>query len=181
MSTLSPATAHLSRRHVLKVGLCGSALLATAGLTASLSGCSESSAKSGYAVLRASDVKFLQALVPVVLAGAVSAAQMPAAVTQTVHNIDHSLNHLSPSMLKLTQQLFDVLAMPITRGPLTGIWGHWHSASEARMQAFLKRWENSSLSLLRKGHAALLQLVLMAWYSAPESWGHCGYPGPPKI
>ncbi|MCF9006826.1 twin-arginine translocation pathway signal protein, partial [Pseudomonas carnis] len=23
--------------------------------------------------------------------------------------------------------------------------------------------------------------VIMAWYFRPESWAHCGYPGPPKI
>ncbi|MCU1718456.1 twin-arginine translocation pathway signal protein [Pseudomonas sp. 5P_3.1_Bac2] len=181
MTTSLSATAQLSRRHVLKVGLFGSAFLATVGVTASLSGCSDSRLQDGYAALRASDLGFLQALIPVLLSSAVQPAQMPQAVEQTLKNIDYGLNHLSPSMLKLTQQLFDLLTMPITRGPLTGIWGHWHKASEAHMQAFLKRWENSSISLLRKAHAALLQLVLMAWYSAPQSWAHCGYPGPPKF
>ena len=31
------------------------------------------------------------------------------------------------------------------------------------------------------GHAALLQLVMLAWYGQAEAWGHCGYPGPPQI
>jgi hypothetical protein len=38
-------------------------------------------------------------------------------------------DHLSPEMLKLTRQLFDVLGMAVTRGPLTGIWGSWENAS----------------------------------------------------
>ena len=171
----------LSRRSLLKVGLMGSAFLATAGLTASLSGCSASSPKAGFAVIRESDLAFLQALIPVMLEGAVKPAQMPAAVSATLENLDYSLNHLSPELLKLTVQLFDVLAMPITRGPLTGVWGRWENASHADVQAFLERWQNSSIGLLKMGHASLLQLLMMAWYSRPESWAHCGYPGPPTV
>jgi hypothetical protein len=31
------------------------------------------------------------------------------------------------------------------------------------------------------GHASLLQLVMLAWYGNPDSWSHCGYPGPPTV
>jgi hypothetical protein len=171
----------LSRRSLLKVGLLGSALLGTAGLTATLSGCSASTPKAGFAVLRESDLPFLQALIPVLLEGAVKPAQMPAAVSATLENLDYSLNHLSPEMLKLTVQLFDVLALPITRGPLTGVWGSWQNAAKVDVQQFLQRWQTSSFDLLKMGHASLLQLVMMAWYSRPESWAHCGYPGPPVV
>ena len=173
--------AGLSRRGLLKVGLFGSAFLATAGVTASLSGCSASVPASGLATLRSSDLPFLRALIPVVLAGAVKAEAMPAAVEKTIAGIDYSLTRFSPEMLKLTVQLFDVLALPITRGPLTGVWGSWESASPADVQAFLERWQNRSISLLKMGHASLLQLVMMSWYSRAESWAHCGYPGPPTV
>lgn len=172
---------NLSRRSLLKVGLLGTALLGTAGLTATLSGCSASTPKAGFAVLRETDLPFLQALIPVMLAGAVTPAQMPQAISDTLKNLDYSLNHLSPELLKLTVQLFDVLALPITRGPLTGVWGSWQNASAVDIQAFLERWQNSSLALLKMGHASLLQLVMMSWYSRAESWAHCGYPGPPAV
>lgn len=171
----------LSRRGLLKVGLMGSAFLATAGLTASLTGCSASTPANGFAILRDSDLPFLKALIPVMLAGAVKPENIPAAIDGTLQNLDYSLNRLSPEMLKLTVQLFDVLAMAVTRGPLTGIWGSWENASAEDIRHFLDRWQNSSLSLLRMGHASLLQLVMMAWYGRPEAWAHCGYPGPPKI
>lgn len=115
------------------------------------------------------------------LEGAVAADRMSTAIDATLVNLDNALNHLSPEMLKLTQQLFDVLGMAVTRGPLTGIWGSWENASTDDIRNFLKRWENSYLSLLRMGHASLLQLVMMAWYTRAESWAHCGYPGPPRI
>ena len=71
--------------------------------------------------------------------------------------------------------------MTVTRGPLTGIWGSWENASPETMRHFLERWQNSSLSLLRMGHSSLQQMVMMAWYTRAESWGHCGYPGPPTV
>ena len=78
-------------------------------------------------------------------------------------------------------KLFDVLGQPLTRGPLTGIWGDWSQASDDQLRTFLLRWQNSSLALLRQGHASLLQMILMAWYACPASWAHCGYPGPPAV
>ena len=170
----------LSRRGLLKFSLGASAFLATAGLGASLSGCSSSVPANGFTILRSSDL-FLRALIPVMLDGAVAVEKMPAAVVGTLETLDNGLNHLSPEMLKLTRQLFDVLGMSITRGPLTGIWGSWENASADEIRHFLDRWENSSLSLLRMGHSSLLQLVMMAWYSRAESWAHCGYPGPPTV
>jgi hypothetical protein len=176
-----PESLQLSRRGLLKVGLLGTAFLGTAGLTATLTGCSSETPKAGYAVLRESDLPLFHALIPAVLAGAVPAEKMTQAVETTLEYLDYSLNHLSPEMLKLTVQLFDVLALPITRGPLTGIWGSWQNASSDDVVHFLKRWENSSISLLKMGHASILQLILMSWYSNPDAWDHCGYPGPPRF
>ncbi len=174
----SPA---LSRRGLLKFGLCPTAFLTPAGLGASLSSCSANSPASGFAILRSSDLPFLRALIPVMLDGAVAAEKLPAAVEGTLQSLDHDLNHLSPEMLKLTRQLFDVLGMTVTRGPLTGIWGSWENASGNDIRQFLQRRQNSSFSLLRMGHSSVVQLVMMAWYKRAESWAHCGYPGPPSV
>ncbi|WPC04911.1 twin-arginine translocation pathway signal protein [Pseudomonas benzenivorans] len=170
-----------TRRQLLRVGLLGSAALATAGLAASLSGCSARTPQAGFAVIRASDLPMLQALIPVLLEGAVPPQKMPQALAGTLESLDYSLAHLSPEMRDLTLQLFDVLALPVTRGPLTGVWGRWQNASTSEVRAFLARWQNSTFGLLQMGHASLLQLVLMSWYGRPESWAHCGYPGPPSV
>lgn len=174
-------TPALSRRGLLKFSLGATAFLATAGLGASLSGCSSSVPANGFVTLRSGDLLFSRALIPVMLEGAVTAERMPEAVEGTLKSLDYNLAHLSPEMLKLTRQLFDVLGMAVTRGPLTGIWGSWENASADDTRQFLNRWENSSLSLLRMGHSSLLQLVMMAWYGRKESWAHCGYPGPPTV
>lgn len=181
MSPSLTDTPALSRRGLLKFSLGASAFLATAGLGASLSGCSSSVPANGFAALRSGDLLFLRALIPVMLDGATPPERMPDAVDGTLKSLDYSLDHLSPEMLKLTRQLFDVLGMAVTRGPLTGIWGSWENASGDEIRHFLQRWQNSSLSLLRMGHSSLLQLVMMACYGRKESWAHCGYPGPPTV
>ncbi len=76
----------LSRRGVLKIGLCASAFLATAGLGASLSGCSSSTPASGFALLRSSDLPFLRAVIPVLLEGVASAQQIASGVEDTLKN-----------------------------------------------------------------------------------------------
>ena len=179
MTTLTAPA--LSRRSLLKIGVLGGAVLATAGVTVALVDRFASAPAQGHLALRPADLPILAALVPVMLEGAVEPTRLSDAARNTIQGLDHQLAHLSPEMLKLTRQMLDVLALPVTRGPLTGIWGGWESASPEAVRHFLARWENSALALLRMGHASLLQLVMMAWYAQPESWAHCGYPGPPTV
>lgn len=161
----------MHRRDLLRFSLGASVFLSTASLV----GCAPQTCAAGFSVLREDDLPMLAAVIPVVLGGT------QASETLVLHSLDHKLAALSPPMLKLTRQLFDVLSLPLTRGPLTGIWGSWESASSAQVNTFLRRWRDSSLDMLRMGHASLVQLLLMAWYERPEAWAACGYPGPPKI
>jgi len=160
----------MQRRDLLRFSLGASVFLASASLV----GCSPQAPATGYRTLRDDDLPLLGALIPVVLAGTSASEAL------VLHSLDDKLAALSPEMLKLTRQLFDVLSLPLTRGPLTGVWGAWEQADAKQVTAFLQRWQDSSLNLLRMGHASLLQLLLMAWYERPESWAACGYPGPPK-
>ena len=161
----------MQRREFMRFSLGASVFLASASLV----GCSPQAPASGYHVLREDDLPLLRALIPVVLAGTSASAVL------VLPTLDDKLAALSPQMLKLTRQLFDVLSLPLTRGPLTGVWGAWEQAGEPQITAFLQRWQDSSLNLLRMGHSSIVQLLTMAWYERPESWTACGYPGPPKI
>ena len=91
------------------------------------------------------------------------------------------LRALIPVVLAGTQATETPVMRSLDNGPLTGVWVSWGQAGATQVTAFLQRWQDSSLNLLRMGHASLLQLLQMAWYECPESWADCGYPGPPKI
>lgn len=171
----------ISRRRFLKVGLLGTALLTTAGITASLMKRSDSEAAAGYLVLRARDMPFLQASVPVVIAASVASQPMGSAVRATIEGIDHNLAHFSPAQRKMALQLFDVLTLPLTRGPLTGVWSDWEQSHDQDVRAFLEQWQHSRAGLFRQGYASLVQLISLSWYGSPLSWQHAGYPGPPQI
>lgn len=179
--TNPPNPTGIHRRQLLKLGLLGGVVLATAGGIATLSGGSGSAAAPGFKQLRESHLPMLRALVPVVLAGALPGTRSQQATEATLHGLDDSLHHISPAMNRQSLQLFDVLSMDVTRGPLTGIWGSWENTSTEAVQAFLQRWENSRFALLQQGHSALTTGILLVWYSLPDSWAECGYPGPPRI
>lgn len=171
----------LNRRGLLKVGLLGGAILAGGGLLSRTLSTSADGPASGFLVLRDSDLPMLRRVTPFLLEGSTAPSDMSQAVQTTLVSLDGGLHHLSPALLSQVRQLFDVLSLPLTRGPLTGIWSSWDAASDDQIRAFLQRWQNSSLALLRQGHASLLQMTLMAWYASPVAWAHCGYPGPPKV
>ncbi len=177
MSTI--ASTPLSRRSLLKLGLGASAVLATAGLTATLSGCSSSAPASGFQVLRDSDLPMLKAIMAALVGPhpALNPANLDAAMAQ----LDKTLTWTSSAAQKQVGDLFGLLSMGVTRGPLTGIWGSWENASDAEVRAFLERWRDSRLDMLRQGHSALNQALQMAWYALPVSWDAAGYPGPPPI
>ncbi|WP_373184467.1 twin-arginine translocation signal domain-containing protein [Halopseudomonas sp.] len=175
----SLTSAQLNRRQFLKLGAGASAALATVGMTATLSGCSSSQPASGYAVLRDSDIPVVSAIMRGLVGPhpAVDRDNLQAAIQQ----LDTTLAWTSDAVQSQVGDLLGMLSMPLTRGPLTGIWGSWDSASTADVQAFLQRWRDSRLDMLRQGHSALSQLLLMAWYATPASWAAAGYPGPPQI
>lgn len=180
MSKTSLSHPGLTRRQLLKVGLLGTVVLASAGGIASLAGRTDSAA-AGFRQLRASDLPMLRRVIPVVLDGALPDGQQATAVENVLHALDSNLDRLSPSLNGQVMQLFDLLTLGITRGPATGIWGQWEDASDQAVRAFLRRWEGSSLALLQQGQNALANLILLACYSSPDAWPQCGYPGPPQI
>ncbi len=179
--TTTASSAEFSRRNFLKLSAASAATLSMLSLSASLTGCSSEQASNGFLVLRSEDIVCLSTLLPVLYKSAVNAEQMSTNVQTSLKAIDHNLANFSPEMRKLTLQLFDTLNNPLTRGPLTGIWGAWPNASTADIQQFLSRWQHSRFDLLKMGHNALLQLAMLAHYGQPSSWQHCGYPGPPLL
>ncbi|GLR63107.1 hypothetical protein [Marinospirillum insulare] len=176
-------TYQLTRRGFLKLGLASGAALSFMTVTLGVTSLVNNQTASGFSYLRSQDIAMLNALLPVIYTATVTnnSAEQTTQISASLIAIDYNLAHLSPSMRKLTLQLFDLITNPVTRGPLTGIWGAWSTASPETIQHFLNRWEASRWTLLNQGQAAILQLARLAYYSQPQSWQLCGYPGPPNL
>ena len=178
---MSVTTSKLTRRGFLKLGLVSGVTLGLVSATLSVTAFVTNRRVSGFNCLRSQDIAMLTALLPVIYVGTSKQSVQADQLVNALTAIDYNLSHFSPSMCKLTMKLFDLLTNPVTRGPLTGVWGAWSTASTETIQGFLNRWEMSHWSLLNQGQAAILQLARLAYCSQPESWQLCGYPGPPNL
>lgn len=174
----------LSRRSFLKFGLVGGAALSVTGVAAGLTGCSkrEVATAKGFRFLRDADIALFKALIPVILAGQVKAGDSHYHVVenQVLSNIDGAGSKLNTFTQGEVYKLFDLLHMRATRWLTTGIWADWSAAATADIEAFLKRWQSSSVSVFNTGYRLLTKLVAVSWYLTPDSWPAAGYPGPLK-
>jgi len=170
-----------ARRRFLKVGLIGSAVLAAAAGGIVLSRRPEECAPCLF--LHRGDQQLLNAVVPVMLAGALpeDIEKRTQSIEAIISGVDKTVAHFPPSVRAEIRQLLWLLESPLTRPVLTGIWSGWHKASANDIQEFLDSWQHSRLDLLRVGYTALHDLVMGAWYANPQSWQRIHYPGPPAV
>jgi hypothetical protein len=172
---------NMNRRQLLKLGTAASMMLGTVGLATTLTGCSPSRPASGLEVLRDIDLPLLGALYPAIVGPHPALQAEPGVVQLAIAQLDRSLASTSPGVQKDVRDILDLLTFAPTRGTLAGIWSSWEDIDPDRVDAFLLRWRDSRLELLRASHKALTQLLLMSWYALPQSWAAIGYPGPPQI
>jgi hypothetical protein len=172
----------MDRRSFLKLGTTSSVALTAVGITATLSGCSESLPENGsWRALRSQDRIMLTAIAPVMLKGTLpteSTAQKNA-IDSMLESMDLMVFKLGPHNAKQLADLFTLLNFTATRGLTTGVWSKWENADEATIESFLNSWRESSLGLFNLGYNGLNKLINATWYGQKESWAAIGYPGPP--
>lgn len=175
----APST--VSRRAFVRSGAAGLVALprsARVGIAAlaTLGGCARDAGTApGFAVLRPRDVPMVRALAP-----AIVGATGDAAADAAARGVDVLLADSSATVRDAVRPLFDLLAMPVTRGPLFGVWGAWADVTDAKAAAVLDRWAGSRIGMLRAGYDAFASIAAMAWYLDPAHDAAAGYPGPPR-
>lgn len=175
----------ITRRRLLKYGFWGT--VAAVGVTSTIQVIQQNQQtpdqKTGFSVLRPSDIILLSALIPVILAGAMPDEKIAydQAIDDLLHNLDVALASFSDANRGQILQLFDLLSIPNTRILTTGLWSGWAKASPKKIDAFLRKWRMSSIGQLTLAYNALTQLIPSIWYGTPANWANIGYPGPPKI
>lgn len=178
-SVTPPSSPRISRRTLLKAGLAGGAALVLARWLYTSTVPAEPSPPLADK-LDASAREVLAAIAPVMLEGALPPNE-PARLQDVVAGVEQAIAGLPPAVRKEIDQLFALLAFAPTRALVAGIWSPWPQASALSVGAFLERWRDSRLALLRSAHGALHQLIFAAWYGNALAWPAIGYAGPPSL
>ncbi|HLR17398.1 MAG TPA: hypothetical protein VK099_05945 [Alcanivoracaceae bacterium] len=171
------------RRHFLRVGIAGTAILATAGITAGVVGfkrVSNQEVATGYYLFRPDDVALLTALVPVILKGSLpeDTSQHPAIIDAIIKSMDDTCMRLGPPNQKELSQLFDLLNFAPSRRLAAGVKKPWAELADEDIEAFLQRWRHSSVGLFNAAYRVLTKLASNAYFAMPVSFAISGYPGP---
>lgn len=169
-----------SRRGFLHLSATAAAALTVGASIAGLSGCSVTPTAKRYQVLRAGDLEFLTAIAPLILSKSYPGTLADAAPERLLHAIDTLIGTLQDYSKSQLLQLFDVMQVAPLRVMMGAPWNTWSEASGTDIEAFLQDWKSSSLQLKRMGYASLCKLLVMCWYSQPETFASTGYPGAPK-
>lgn len=175
------SVAGLDRRGFLGLGIATSLILAAAGLSASLSGCSgKLQTAQGLRFLREADVSLLRALLPALLAGLLpaDAAARKLQLDATLQRFDSMCARLGIPNQKALRDLFDLLNGALTRRLAAGVAKSWAEVSPAEAEAFLERWRSSSVSLFNAGYRGLNKLASVSYLGLPQTWPLSGYAGP---
>lgn len=174
------ASGALSRRAFLKTGLLGGLFLASGSSLALLTGCASSGPAAGFTFLRPQDVTLMRAIAPVTLTSALPVGD-DLALDRVIHQLDLFLAGTSPAAMAQITQLFDLLSLPPARYLLAGVHDEWSKASPADIEAFLQRWRDSRIGMLRAGYVGLVKMTTASWYLLPESWPAIGYQPPVRV
>jgi len=168
------------RREFLKVSFAGAAALSTVSLGASVSGCSSSAPAPGMKYLRPEDVALLTAVTPSIMSGKVAPDDAPG-IEAVLRSFDTLLGDLSAPVVAGVLQAFDLLNLGVTRGLATGQWASWGKASRDDADAALARLRDSGIGLLNAIYAAVIRLIISAYYLIPENAAATGYRPPKKV
>ena len=160
--------------------MAGAAALSTVSMGATLSGCSSSGPAAGMKHLRSEDVDLIRALTPAVMKGKV-APDDDVGIDQTLRSFDTLLDDLSEPVVAGVLQAFDLLNLGLTRGLTTGQWAAWSKASLEDAESALVRLRDSGIGLLNAVYAALIRLIVSAYYLIPENAAATGYRPPQKV
>lgn len=168
----------LSRRAFLLNGTVGTIALTTA-TSSTLTACSSAppSPSKGFNFLRDGDLTLFSALIPVALAGMIETdtPNYQALQINILKNVDGACANLGYKAQTEIYKLLDLLDGRITRWLTTGVWGVWQQASPTEVNAFLERWQSSSIGPFNAGYRVLSKLVVVSYFSLPEAQAQSGY------
>lgn len=172
------ASATLSRRRLLQLGVGAAAVFAVAGGAAWLWRPGVRAGRltdSGRAVFRAVARIVLEGSLPA------DAAAHEAALDRHLLRLDETIAGFPAATQAEIAQLLGLLSIAPARQWLTGLSVDWHAASVNELEAALRRMRTADDALRQQAYHALRDLTNAAFYAQPEHWSLLGYPGPTAL
>jgi hypothetical protein len=178
----------MERRSFIKKGFVGSVLF---GLEPAISFAQKNTSKTSdgsnsqnnvtYAFLDNEDVKFFEAICPVMLGRVASFDSWPPdnIVSEVIKGVDVAIGDLSLATQDDLKTLFKLLSFRPTRYMITGVWSNWEDTDYKTIDRAMDNWSVARFNIWRSAYDGLRKLVLASWYANPKSWRKIGYPGPP--
>jgi hypothetical protein len=170
----------ISRRTFIAAGIAGGAALTAAYWWRRSSPFARQEHANG---VDAQALAIIAAIVPAMLETALPRhdPERAASTADTIAGVRQAIAGLPPAAQDELAQLFALLGFAPARIALARVASPWPEASVQDVGAFLERWRQSRLQLLRSAYDALHQLVFAAWYGQPAAWSAIGYAGPPRL
>ena len=166
-----------SRRRLLQVGIGGSILLAAGAVGVALQPGSTASPAEPLRVLDAKTWTIVAAV-----AETMAAPSGPSADTLGIASrVDKQLDRMHPADAAEVVQALQLLENGLVGLIFGGGFRPFTQSSVAQRTAVLEGWRNSSVATLRTAFKAIRGLVVTAYYSHPDTYSLCGYPGPPDF
>jgi hypothetical protein len=165
----------MQRRHFLKLGLGGAAVLVLVGGGVALF---HPGLREGR--LTAEGREVFHAVARGVLDGSLpaDAAQRNAALQAHMARLDDVLGAFPSAVQAELSQLLAILAAVPGRAALAGLHVSWPSANTAQIQSALQGMRTSSIALRQQAYHAMRDLTNAAYYADAQIWPLMGYPGP---
>jgi hypothetical protein len=164
----------VTRRGFLVRGLVGGALLGTAGLALWPT-------RGGPRSRRALKVLDERRFTVLCAVAARTVTAPNADPVEIAHRVDETLSRATPEAQNDFRQLLLLVENALSGLLLDGRVRPFTRLGPEAQDAVLAAWRDSRLVLRRSGYHSLRKLTQAAYYSYPESWAACGYPGPPTI
>lgn len=164
----------VSRRHFIRAGLFGGALLAVvAALRRTVP------QRSSGPPIDSDGESVIAAIAAVLLKGVRGSGRDDE--RHIVEGVKQAVAMLSAPAQQEIGELFGLLSFAPTRVAVARVAAPWRQASESEIAAFLQSWRTSRIGLLQSGYQALHDLVMGAWYADAGTWAAIGYAGPPAL
>ena len=168
----------MQRRTLLKLGIAGTAVLATVGGLAVLlrPGWQQGRlTEAGRALYVAVSGAILDGMLPV------SRAARDEALSAHTRRIETAVGGLHPATRAEVAQLTALLLHPAGRLLVADLPTDWAAADTKQVTSALQSMRSSTLDLRQQAYQALRELVNGPWFADPESWAAVGYPGPRAV